>query len=332
MKTISPDLIRRYLQGTCSDAERKTVDDWYSTYENRDDLLSSLSASDREELQAKMFIRIKSRIEEVGRVQPVSEIRSIAPGVRWYNVATRIAASLLIVALVSFIVQLSIRSLKTTPSDVIVNNSKVIKEEVLADGSVVLMYPGARILMKGFDQFNREISFEGKAFFNIRRDTAHAFRIYTGNVVTRVLGTSFTIDTHNQQKQIEVAVVSGMVSVESTVDSRRIVLTPKQRVTYGGDNHELVKEEVPVKTKQEIWSNVNLSFDNEDVNTIVTILNQRFDVEIKTSNPKLLNCRLRADFTDQNLVDILEMLTMSIDAQYTINDNKIEISGEGCTN
>ena len=51
-----------------------------------------------------------------------------------------------------------------------------------------------------------------------------------------------------------------------------------------------------------------MSFDNEPIRKVIQSLNKRFGVHISSDDEDLLNYVLRADFTDQSLPSILEML------------------------
>lgn len=81
-----------------------------------------------------------------------------------------------------------------------------------------------------------------------------------------------------------------------------------------------------------IWKPTNLFFENASVGTVLQALNERFKVRIHVSSGSILDCMIRADFNDQNLPDILELLSKSINATYRYEDNVFYLDGEGCTN
>ncbi len=59
---------------------------------------------------------------------------------------------------------------------------------------------------------------------------------------------------------------------------------------------------------------------------IIKVLNKQFGVRISSSDEKVLSYILKADFTDQSLPSILEMLQKSLDVDYEINDQGITLN------
>ncbi len=93
----------------------------------------------------------------------------------------------------------------------------------------------------------RTIHLTGSAFFEVTKDAKRPFLVYSGDIVTKVVGTSFSI--RSGDNDLEVAVVTGKVVVEKvrteTSESRRagnegVVLTPNQKVTYFSRNKYFV--------------------------------------------------------------------------------------------
>jgi transmembrane sensor len=58
------------------------------------------------------------------------------------------------------------------------------------------------------------------------------------------------------------------------------------------------------------------------------ILNKKFGVNISTADKSLSNFVLNADFTDQNLPAILEMMGKSLELTYEFNDTGITLKSK----
>jgi ferric-dicitrate binding protein FerR (iron transport regulator) len=220
------------------------------------------------------------------------------------------------------------------------NTGSTIKRVDLSDGSVVWLKPNSKVEYPyEFGVNERQLKLSGEAFFVVEKDPSRPFMIISDKVITKVLGTSFNIRAYEESSSIEVEVLTGKVSVslsdlEKTEElNRSVLLTPNQRVKYIKGENEFAKEapEMDVKTLA-IWQTTNISFDNVTVREVIKTLNDRFDVRIQAGNRNLLNCIIRADFTNQNLPDILELLSKSIDADYKLEGNTFILEGEGCSN
>ncbi len=86
---------------------------------------------------------------------------------------------------------------------------------VLPDGSSVELAAGSRISYPNdFGSGNsRDIYLSGEAFFKIARNSGQPFRVFANEIVTKVLGTSFSVRSYEKDTTISVTVRTGKVSV-----------------------------------------------------------------------------------------------------------------------
>jgi ferric-dicitrate binding protein FerR (iron transport regulator) len=132
-------------------------------------------------------------------------------------------------------------------------------------------------------------------------------------------------------------VLTGKVAVDineseskQTSTSPGVLLTPNQRVTYIKDKNTLEKEEPKALPELSMWQATDVVSDNVSVKEVIRTLNKKFRVDFRVSDKNLLNCLIRADFTNQNLPDILELLSKSVEASYEIKDHTVYLYGTGC--
>ncbi|MNL69624.1 hypothetical protein D3C87_1945080 [compost metagenome] len=57
---------------------------------------------------------------------------------------------------------------------------------------------------------------------------------------------------------------------------------------------------------------------------------QTFHVKIGFADDGLADCRLKVDFTDQRLPEILEMIDTLLGSTYRIDGESITLKGQGC--
>jgi len=327
-KDISPELIRKYLNGQCTPQEAAAVEEWYNSFEDEPGDDAMLSSEQRDKLKAILMEKISANIKALG--QPDIAIQNkIFPFRRIIYYLSGIAAILLIVFLFTISGQKAAHQngvAVITEQLSVTNLTKSIKKQILPDGSTVWLSPQTNIKYPGkFAGVLREVSMSGEAFFEVRKDHAHPFIIYSGGLVTRVWGTSFRIRAY-KNIATEVSVVTGKVSVRiPKQNGADVMLFPDQKVTYlkAGDVLKTDKKEKDASMK--IWQKARLSFDNVPLAEVMKVLNKKFGVSIGTADEGLGHFVLNADFTDQNLPAILEMMEKSLEVTYEVDDKGITL-------
>ena len=222
--------------------------------------------------------------------------------------------------------------------------SKLIQ---LPDGSQITLAPRSRL---SYDsrlnrQQQRLVYLTGGAFFSVKRDPARPFLVYANGIVTKVLGTSFSIQAYDGQSKITVAVRSGRVSVfapepatasngEKSVFGRLvngIVLTANQQATYQPQTDQLLKTivERPVVIHPDQLPTQTV-FTDAPVGRLFDQLEKAYSITIHYNATDFKDCLLTAKLNDEPLVDKIKLICASIGASYEIVDAQIFISGSGC--
>jgi ferric-dicitrate binding protein FerR (iron transport regulator) len=347
MKRITPELLQKYLQGKCTSEENDLVNAWYTSFDELADDGRLLDLEQREQLKQKMLVQIRENLADAGQSLPTGKkqnnYRSIAA--TFYRVAA--AITLLIAAGIGILYNknknnqhAAIPVAKRTSITALSNVTQSILRQDLSDGTIVWLKPNSSIEYPDvFSKSSRTIQLKGEAFFDVARDEQRPFIVTTGNVITKVLGTSFNIKAYKDASTIEVSVMSGKVAVQmnpndtpDTPETKEVLLTPNERVTYVKSEKRLLKEAPLQLPELAMWQVTTIVYDNVPVESVLRTLEKRFNITIQVKNANLNNCLIRADFTNQNLADILEMLSSSIEATYELNDNIIYLDGAGCVN
>lgn len=220
----------------------------------------------------------------------------------------------------------------------IVNSSALISKQTLPDGSNIWLQPGTTISYPAnFTQAKlREVNMSGEAFFEVTKDAAHPFVITTGKVLTKVWGTSFKI-SFIPGSLTRVSVLTGKVSVsvsggnevtvkKNKVSKLNVMLKPNEEATYAENEKDLKKANVTAQAGLLIWHKLNLTFENANLGTVITALQNNYGVSIKTSSDDLNNRHITADLNGNNLPDILVLICKSLHVTYSMQGNNIVIS------
>ncbi len=344
-KEIVPELLEKYLRGECTDEEILQVHAWYDSFEGDEDMLSYLPANEKEQLKQVLLERIKSDIGIEKAEDTSGGLKSLRfPNAKIFYLVSVIAA----VFIVAFGVLIYIQNksfASTSPQwahQLVVNNTtKIYAKQKLPDGSNVWLSPGAvMIYPETFDKDKREIKMIGEAFFEVTKNLARPFTIYSGTMVTRVWGTSFKVNASQNSVINQVAVLTGKVSVtippsytESLKNffgmgdhANQVMLLPYQEATYSMSAKTLNKINITDKSVILLWKRENVSFNNEPVKKVIEVLNEKFDVHIVAADKDIEQYHIKADFSDQNLADILEIMHLSMNIAYTINHDQIQLN------
>lgn len=319
-------LVKKYLRDECSPQEIQTIYEWYNSFDEDQDPIDNLAPEQLQQLKERLMSRIRKNIASTHLESGQSRGRSNHIRKIVYLVTGIAAMVLLVMGVFLSGNDHTMQVVQTTPADVVVfNKTKSIQRLMLEDGSIVWLNPNSKIVYpKKFLTASRELRMDGEAFFEVKPDVKRPFIIYSNDIVTRVWGTSFLVRA-SEGVPGEVSVVTGKVSVRlhQQDDNSAIMLMPDQKVTYSKAANMLKKEEELKNSAVRIWQKTTLSFDNIPLKDVLQTLDKKFGVNISTTDEALLNYSLKADFTDQSLPAILEMLEKSLGLKYEINDRQI---------
>jgi len=230
------------------------------------------------------------------------------------------------------------------------NNTSSPLPVLLPDGSSITLQPASSIYYTEEQFLNkREVCMDGEAMFKITKDSLHPFLVYYNEVVTKVLGTSFTIRTNNRSGNIEVEVLTGRVQVygndkvdKAFVKKKTLVVTPNQKAVYQGDKQvftsTLVDFPKPVKREDAGYDNrfrdetkaaTSFEFDNTKLSVVLKSFELTYGIEMKAENEHVYDCEFSGNLDNEDLFDKLKIVCLATNLTYQINGTSILIKGEG---
>lgn len=326
------NIIKKFLDGKCNDEEFAYLLQWYESFDDKP--VTELNDQDKELLQRKILERIRQNIPELQEEHTaafknkVTKIRRITYA--WKYIAAAVIVTLVLWGGLHFYhenrrAEIENKSEQSIVNEIIINNkSDRMHFAVLPDSSKVWLGPNSSIeYPERFIVSERKVNINGEVFFEIQQEAEHPFIVTSGKVITRVLGTSFLIKAY-KNNPIEVAVITGKVAVYQKNDiGARVTLTALQKAILEPGSSTIKKFIVENGLKNR-WQEVNLSFNNVPFVQVANVLNKRFDIHIHCADSVVLKYRLNADFNNQNLTDVLEMLEQSLNTHYEmLNDSLI---------
>lgn len=221
------------------------------------------------------------------------------------------------------------------------NNSDSIQLVTLFDGSQVQLYPKSKLSFShGTFSKKREVYLIGEAFFNVKKNPSVPFVVYTKDLVTKVLGTTFNVQAYPNESNASVKVRTGKVSVyrkenfsdKNTVANKLdgVIVVPNQQVVYDVVSHQMRKTIIdePVVLANNIRE--RFVFNSTPLKEVFKKLQDTYGITIIYDESVISSCSLSASMGDENFYEKLELICKAINASYESIDGTIFISAQGC--
>lgn len=275
------------------------------------------------------------------------EIRPLQKNYYWWKIAAIVLVSLGLGWYFTFNPETSLSTYdeiiaeSKTPMAEKINNSDHPLKISLSDGSEITLQPNSSLSYpEKFSADRREVYLSGEGFFNIAKNPDRPFLVYAGEIVTRVLGTSFSVKAYDNDKDLVVQVVTGKVYVlsrkakseSSLKQTEGAILTPNQMAIYTRSQDKLVKTLVnePILVKSLDKEPADFNFNNAPVPEVLRILEKSYGVPIVFDEELLANCTLTAPLANESLYDKLNLICKVIRASFEVIDAQIIITSKGC--
>lgn len=183
----------------------------------------------------------------------------------------------------------------------------------LPDSSKITLKQNGRISYKKYGwPFNREVSLEGEAYFEVAK--GETFTVVTSTGSVSVLGTSFNIKTENDI--LIVSCFEGLVSVKANGIST--LVTP-------GDSFSFAPTVVNNKiyTSKPTWIFNESSFVDVPLEAVLMEIEKHYKVTTTTKNIDV-TLRYTGSFTHTNLDQALQTVTLPLNLSFS-KDSKNEV-------
>jgi ferric-dicitrate binding protein FerR (iron transport regulator) len=329
-------ILHRYNSGTCTEEERQLVEAWFKAMEDGED--ETFTNRTETDIKAQLWRNLNSELD----------LPKAAKHNFYFWKISRVAAALAFILVSIFLVKRYFSDAVSESNSIVsaggktirfVNTTNTTHKLALQDGSIVTLQPGSELKYPEVFTTQREVYLTGEAFFEVAKDAEHPFLVYTHEVTTKVLGTSFRIKAYEQEKEIIVAVKTGKVSVftQPRLDSsaksaaQEFILTPNQQVIYDRKEALAVRSAAQKSTGNVTQQPVQvLSYTNAPVASIFKTLEESYGVNIQFNEQVLSGCTLTSDMTDENLYQQLEIICNALGARYEVTETSIVIDAQGC--
>ncbi len=209
---------------------------------------------------------------------------------------------------------------------------------ILADGTILELNQGARIIVKLTDSYRQIWLRRGEAHFHVAKDVDRPFVVHAGETEVKVIGTSFNVLVEDQL--VQVIVTEGRVNfshsnpalkdgVDTPLFSEQMDVGQVSTFEMQTDNASPVVETYTSDQLADLlaWKPEVLEFTSNPLGDVVMAFNKRNRIQIILSDKKLETMPVEATFRADNVLAFVRLLEISFDLEAErTSENEIVLS------
>ncbi|TKG95585.1 DUF4974 domain-containing protein [Puteibacter caeruleilacunae] len=304
-------LIARYLNGQCSEAEEKLFKDWIQ----------------ESELHQKAFFKIKdvwdATIQTENRTdkallrfykqKTITDAKKIRQMQVWKWITS--AAAIIILGLIT-----TILIPKQQPTYQQITQSVPLGSRstvTLADGSKVVLNSGSTISYPAvFNPLQREVNLSGEAFFQVQADKSYPFVVKTKDYDVEVTGTSFNVCAYNDNDFSSVVLSEGKVHIAFPKGNNKYELNPGEKFNIDLQSNKAAIKKIDPKSEI-AWKDGIFRFKEIKFPQLIKRLERWYDVKLNYSAPELETLLYSGLFKNQETIwQVLDGLKLTSPIDY----------------
>lgn len=310
------------FSGKASSGEEQLIQQWldeseenrkeFAAYKKLWDDSGKLMFSTRINTEKALF-HTKKRIPEFSR------------NIRWIPFL-RQAAAVLILAIVLSVV---LDQMKNRRPEIV---NQLVYQEIkaaygtqtkltLADGTAVWLNSGSslRFPLSFENSATRQVELKGEGYFEVTKDTERPFIVDACSLQVKVLGTSFNVNAYENEKQVEVALISGKVELQKKVNGAAVpvmTLDPSEVAAYDAAHNRVLHKKEKEIGRYAAWKEGKIVFFDDPVEKVVARLENWYNVDIEIADSSLMAYHFTATFSQESLDQVLKYLSISTPLKY----------------
>lgn len=198
----------------------------------------------------------------------------------------------------------------------------------------IVLYDGTKVMLNAESEFRYPIKFEGKnrevylsggeAFFEVAHNASNPFIVHSGDMKTKVLGTSFNVRAYKSEGVIYTTLVEGKVKIESDNNkSLKIIMSPNQQSVYSTSDANVSIRRVNVKNHI-AWKDGRFVFYKKPLGTILDDISRWYDVKLFYQNDDVQDMLFTGNMNKyENIETALNMLEKTNKVKFNIKNNTV---------
>lgn len=171
----------------------------------------------------------------------------------------------------------------------------------------------------------RKVYLNGEAFFKVVKDEKRPFIVDMDELQIEVLGTSFNVQTYQNEECIYASLVEGSIKLTGKRFSESYQLEPMQQLIY--DKKDATLKIVELDSDTELgWMSDRLVFNSEPLYKILQRIERWYDITIDLQCPEIKDDRMSGTFYKEELHTVLEAIHIQYKISYTVKEGHVIIT------
>ncbi|WP_375448563.1 FecR family protein [uncultured Fibrella sp.] len=203
----------------------------------------------------------------------------------------------------------------------------------LPDNSSVLLSAGSQLrFQKKTNHPLREVYLQGEGFFEVTKNPAKPFMVYTASLTTKVLGTSFQVRSFTGETTAYVKVKTGRVEVSATrSQAKPILLTVNEELDVKPKTKQLIRHEhFLADEKPSTIMAQEFTFNYTAVPDVLDKLEANYHMPIRYDRALTGQCTFTGNLDDMPFLEKIRLVCLTIDSSFEVIDNQVIIHSKGC--
>lgn len=207
----------------------------------------------------------------------------------------------------------------------VVHNSTGVQSIQLPDQSEIWLNENSKLVYP--DQFTgkqREVTLEGRAFFDIRKNKNQPFIVHAGTINVEVTGTEFFIESLSIA-ETSVTLISGGVNISYADEKNERVsemLIPGQQAVIQSGKLNIVETD---KNYYLAWKDGVYRFKDEPLENIAAMIEKRFGLQIRMADSLRKKRFTGRIASEEEVEDVFRTFNKSYPLEYKITGKSITI-------
>jgi ferric-dicitrate binding protein FerR (iron transport regulator) len=228
---------------------------------------------------------------------------------------------------------------------------------VLPDGTKVWLNAGSEMTYdKNYGIKIREVTLNGEAYFDVKKNAEKPFIIHTAKMDIKVLGTAFNVKCYKGEKTFETSLIRGSIEVTLKDRLEKILMKPNEKLIINTEEKEKItaapNKILPVSTSSKpiillsnltiyskdntvvetAWVQNRLVFVSETFEDIALMMERWYGIKIIFTNEVLKKAKFTGSFEKESITEALNAMQLLSPFNYSIKNNTVTISAKNQKN
>jgi len=197
----------------------------------------------------------------------------------------------------------------------------------LPDGSKVWLNGNSTLKCPGeFDSTSRMVELSGEGYFVVVSNKRWPMYVRTKKDITvKVTGTEFNLSSYENDNELRFTLVSGNVTLIKEQTKQAYNVESMEELIIPDDRKLKIRKSVADVRLSTSWKDGFLVFENVPMCEVIKKMERWYGVTFMVEDPRILNYHFTADFKSESVVQVLELLKISSNIDYSIDRSKVKL-------